>query len=237
MGDRLYFRQWLSGRDFAVGDHMALSMRNFAYAIGDRETGEAVLVDPAYTPGGLVDLLAADGMRLSGVLATHYHFDHVGGEFAGHHVAGISELLSVSDIPIHVQKAEVEWIEKRTGVGRDSLVAHEPSDVVRVGEIEIELLHTPGHTPGSQCFVLDGALISGDTLFLEGCGRTDLPGSDPTEMYYTLHERLAKVPANSRVYPGHLYSELPSQPMEEVRAHNYVLAPTTAQQWLAMFGG
>ncbi len=237
MSNRLYFRQWLSGRDFAVGDQMALSMRNFAYAIGDRETGEAVLVDPAYTPSGLVDLLAADGMNLTGVLATHYHFDHVGGEFAGHHVAGISELLGVTDIPIHVQKTEVEWIEKHTGVGRDSLVAHEPSDVVRVGEIAIELLHTPGHTPGSQCFILDGALISGDTLFLDGCGRTDLPGSDPTEMYYTLHKRLAKVPAHSRVYPGHLYSELPSQIMDEVRANNYVLAPTTAQQWLAMFGG
>jgi glyoxylase-like metal-dependent hydrolase (beta-lactamase superfamily II) len=232
----VYFRQWLSGRDFAVGDQMALSMRNFVYAIGDPDTGDAVIIDPAYRPDELVELVHRDGMKVSGVLATHYHFDHVGGEFAGHHVAGIAELLAERDVPIHVQKSEVEWIEKRTGVGADSLVAHDPSDVLRVGDVEVELLHTPGHTPGSQCFVLDGALISGDTLFLDGCGRTDLPGSNPQDMYYTLHQRLSKIPARSRVYPGHLYSELPWQEMGEVRSHNYVMAPRSADEWLAMFG-
>ena len=77
--DRLYFRQLLSGRDFAVGDPIATQMRNFAYLIGDRETGEAVVVDPAYAAGDLIDALEADGMTLTGVLATHHRPDHVGG--------------------------------------------------------------------------------------------------------------------------------------------------------------
>jgi glyoxylase-like metal-dependent hydrolase (beta-lactamase superfamily II) len=79
-GERLYFRQLLSGRDFARGDQMARQMVNFVYLIGDRATGEAVIVDPAYAVGDLLDIVEADGMTLTGVLATHYHPDHVGGE-------------------------------------------------------------------------------------------------------------------------------------------------------------
>lgn len=235
MTDRLYFQQWLAGRDFAVGDQLARQMVNFVYAIGDRETGEAVLVDPAYAPGELVTMVEVDGLRVTGVLATHYHPDHVGGEMMGMSIAGIEELLNVIDVPIHVQRDEVPWVERRTGVGADSLVAHDSSDIVTVGGIDIELVHTPGHTPGSQCFLVDGRLVSGDTLFLEGCGRTDLPGSDPEEMYRTLHQRLMRISDDTVIFPGHLYSAERSAPMEYLRRFNYALAPTTAEQWLAMF--
>ena len=155
MTERLYFQQWLAGRDFAVGDQLARQMVNFVYVIGDRESGEAVIVDPAYAPGEIVDKVTADGLRVTGVLATHYHPDHVGGEMMGVAISGISELLEVVDVPIHVQRDEIPWVERRTGVGPDSLVAHESSDVVSVGSIDIELIHTPGHTPGSQCFLVD----------------------------------------------------------------------------------
>ena len=235
MSDRLYFRQWLAGRDFAVDDHVARQMVNLVYAIGDRETSEAVLVDPAYAPSELVELLSADSMQLVGVLASHYHPDHVGGEMMGTEIAGIVELLTTIDVPIHVQAAEVPWVIRRTGVGEDSLAPHESGDVIRVGEIEITLIGTPGHTPGSQCFLVDGKLVSGDTLFLDGCGRTDLPGSDPAEMYRSLTERLARVSDDTVLFPGHLYSASSSAPMGEVRQFNYALAPTTAEQWIAMF--
>jgi len=235
MTERLYFRQWLAGRDFAVGNQLARQMVNFVYAIGDHETGEAVLVDPAYAPSELVAMVEADGLTVSGVLATHYHPDHVGGEMMGHSIAGIEELLGVIDVPIHVQSEEVPWVERRTGVGSSHLSAHSSSDKVMVGAIEIELIHTPGHTPGSQCFLVDGKLVSGDTLFLEGCGRTDLPGSDPEEMYRTLQQRLMRISDDTVVFPGHLYSPESSAPMSDVRRFNYALAPTTAEQWLAMF--
>jgi len=235
MTERLYFRQWLAGRDFAVGNQLARQMVNFVYAIGDHETGEAVLVDPAYAPSELIGMVEADGLTVSGVLATHYHPDHVGGEMMGHSIAGIEALLGVIDVPIHVQSEEVPWVERRTGVGSSHLSAHSSSDKVMVGAIEIELIHTPGHTPGSQCFLVDGKLVSGDTLFLEGCGRTDLPGSDPEEMYRTLQQRLMRIGDDTVVFPGHLYSPESSAPMSDVRRFNYALAPTTAEQWLAMF--
>ena len=235
MTERLYFRQWLAGRDFAVGNQLARQMVNFVYAIGDHETGEAVLVDPAYAPGELVGMVEADGLKVTGVLATHYHPDHVGGEMMGHSIDGIEELLGLIDVPIHVQSEEVPWVERRTGVGSSHLSAHSSSDKVMVGAIEIELIHTPGHTPGSQCFLVDGKLVSGDTLFLEGCGRTDLPGSDPEEMYRTLQQRLMRISDDTVVFPGHLYSPESSASMSDVRRFNYALAPTTAEQWLAMF--
>lgn len=236
MTDRFYFRQFLAGRDFAVGDAMARQMVNFVYAVGDRASGQAILVDPAYRPAELVELVAADGLEVTGAVATHYHFDHVGGTFMGHEVQGLRELLETTDVPVHVQKEELEWVIRSTGVGRDALVAHDSGDHLMVGDLDVTLIHTPGHTPGSQCLLVDGRLLSGDTLFLEGCGRTDLPGSDPAEMYRTLTERLRPVSDDTILFPGHMYSPEPSAPLGEVRRSNFVLAPATPEQWLAMFG-
>ncbi len=235
MSDRFYFRQLLGGRDFAIDDPVAHQMVNFVYVVGDYETGEAMLVDPAYRPRELVELVEADGLRVVGALATHYHFDHVGGSFMGREVAGIRELLDVVDVPVHVQREEAPWIVRATEVGTDVLMEHESGDVVRVGDIEVTLLHTPGHTPGSQCLLVEGRMISGDTLFLEGCGRTDLPGSDPEEMYRTLTQRLSAVSNDTVLYPGHNYSSAPSAVLSEVRATNCVLTPRTSEEWLTKF--
>jgi hydroxyacylglutathione hydrolase len=234
--DRLYFRQLLSGRDFAMADPLAQQMVNFVYAIGDRVAGECLLVDPAYAVEDLIDTVTADGMRITGVLATHYHPDHVGGAMMGHTIEGVATLLEHVDCPVHVQRDEVPWVERTTGVGGDHLAAHDPGDVVMVGSVEIRLVHTPGHTPGSQCFHVDGRLVSGDTLFLDGCGRTDLPGSNPEEMYDSL-QKLATMPTETIVYPGHRYSQPSHASMESILESNYVYKPKSAQQWLQMFGG
>jgi glyoxylase-like metal-dependent hydrolase (beta-lactamase superfamily II) len=233
----LYFRQLLSGRDFAREDQVARAMVNFVYAIGDRESGEALLVDPAYAVGELVDALEADDMRCVGVLATHFHPDHMGGELGGWPIEGVARLLERTQVPVHVQRAEAPWVERATGIGADDLAAHDSGDVVKVGGFDVELLHTPGHTPGSQCFLVDGRLVSGDTLFLDGCGRTDLPGSDPEAMYESLTTRLARVPDDAVVFPGHLYSSDASRSMGETRRTNFVFLPRSAEEWLAMFGG
>jgi glyoxylase-like metal-dependent hydrolase (beta-lactamase superfamily II) len=221
---RLYFRQWLSGQDYGAGVPGAAGMRNFAYAIGDADSGEAVLVDPAYDVDDLVDLLEADGMRCVGALATHYHVDHVGGEFQGYAVKGIASLLERVDVPIHVQRLEAPWVERSTGVS-DALSSHDGGDVVLVGGIPVTLLHTPGHTPGSQCLLVDGMLLTGDTLFIDGCGRTDLPGGDVTEMHETLTRRLSRIADSTEIYPGHFYSEEPSMPMAALRIRNDFLGP------------
>ena len=184
--DRLYFRQLLSGRDFAQDDQIAQQMINFVYFIGDRETGEAVIVDPAYDIQGLLKVLESDGMKCTGVLATHYHPDHVGGSMMGYNIAGVKELLEHTSVPIHAQQNETQFIQKVTGIGQHEIITHEGSETISVGKIDIELIHTPGHTPGSQCFLVDNRLVAGDTLFLEGCGRTDLPGGDSAALYESL---------------------------------------------------
>jgi glyoxylase-like metal-dependent hydrolase (beta-lactamase superfamily II) len=235
MDDRLYFRQLLAGRDIAVGDPIARQMVNFVYLVGDRETGEAVAIDAAYDIPGLLEVLDADGMHLTGALATHYHQDHVGGSMMGHAIAGVAELLALAPVPIHVQTDEVPYVTRVTGCAEADLVAHTSGDTVMVGEIPIELIHTPGHTPGSQCFFVDGCLVSGDTLFLEGCGRTDLPGGDPAALYDSLTNKLAKVPGDAILFPGHLYSAEPSATMEDTRRWNFVFTPRSEQEWLAMF--
>ena len=236
MDDRVYFRQLLSGRDFAETDNIARQMVNFVYLIGDRETGEAVAVDPAYDIRGLLDILAADDMKLVGALATHYHPDHVGGSMGGFTISGVRELLTLHPVPIHIQADEAPWVKRVTDASDSDLVLHESGDTVKVGEIPIELIHTPGHTPGSQCFFVDGKLVAGDTLFLEGCGRLDLPGGDPVAMYESLTQKLAKVPDDAILFPGHQYSMEPFASMGETRQMNYVFRPKTAEQWLMMFG-
>ena len=234
--EQLYFRQLLSGRDIGTENQIARQIVNFIYLIGDRSTGEAVVIDPAYDPQGIINIVEEDGMRLTGVLATHYHPDHVGGDMMGFSISGITDLLELTSIPIHVQKEEAELVDKVTQVGQKNLVSHESGDKISVGSIDIELIHTPGHTPGSQCFLVDDRLVAGDTLFLDGCGRTDLPGGDPRQMYESLTKRLAKVPDHATLFPGHLYSPKSSQSMGDTRQHNYVFAPNSPEQWMAMFG-
>ncbi len=233
--DRLYFRQLLSGRDFATGDGLARQMVNFVYAIGDRTTGECVLVDPAYSAAELVELVGADGMTVTGALATHYHPDHIGGSMMGYAIDGVAELIGIAPVKVHCQAVEAEFVRKVTGISASDVVTHDAGDTITVGAIEIRLVATPGHTPGSQCFLLDDKLVSGDTLFLDGCGRTDFPGSSPEQMYESL-QALAKLPGQTVVYPGHQYHPAASASLEAVKANNYVYRPRTKEQWLAMFG-
>ena len=233
--DQLYFRQMLSGRDFATRDQLAIQMVNFSYLIGDRSTGEAVVVDPAYGVGDLLDRAGADGMRVVGVLATHHHPDHVGGSMMGYSIEGLAQLLDRVSVPVHAHRLEAPLISKVTGLDARDVVAHDSGDRVTVGAIDVELLHTPGHTPGSQCFLVDGMLVAGDTLFLEGCGRTDLPGSDPAAMYDSL-QRLAGLPDSTVVYPGHRYSVPSMATMSAVKEINMVFKPPTKEAWLTMFG-
>jgi glyoxylase-like metal-dependent hydrolase (beta-lactamase superfamily II) len=238
MTDRLVFQQLLAGRDFAADDAIARQMVNFVYVIGDRESGECDVVDPAYGVHELADLVAAQGLRITGVLATHWHPDHLGGDLMGYSIEGIRELLSRDDVsaPVHVQRDEAEWVKRQTEVADSDLALHDSGDTVTVGDIPITLIHTPGHTPGSQCFLVDGRLVAGDTLFLDGCGRTDLPGGDSDELYESLTQRLAIVPDDAVLYPGHMYSSEPSARMGDTRQHNYVFRIPTLEQWRTLLG-
>ena len=235
MTDDLYFRQLLAGRDFAVADPVARQMVNFVYLVGDRATGEALVVDPAYAVDELFDLAAADGMRLTGVLATHYHPDHVGGDLMGHAVQGVREVLAREGMKVHIQRDEAPWVQFVTGLSDSDLALHDSGDTVAAGRVNVRLIHTPGHTPGSQCFLVENRLVAGDTLFLEGCGRTDLPGGDASALYFSLTQRLAQVPDDAVLFPGHLYSRAPSASMGATRQSNQVFKPKTPEEWLRRY--
>jgi glyoxylase-like metal-dependent hydrolase (beta-lactamase superfamily II) len=234
MADRLYFRQLLSGRDFAQDDPVAGQMVNFVYLIGDRQTGDVVAVDPAYRVEDVLDIVDADGMRLSGVLVTHHHPDHVGGSLMGHRIEGVREVLDRHGVRVHVHRDEAESVRRMTGASPSDLAVHESGDVVEVGDVRIQVLHTPGHTPGSQCFLVENMLVSGDTLFIEGCGRTDLPGSDPDAMYESL-QRLASLPDDVTVLPGHRYSVASAGTIGTLKDVNYVFKPPSKEAWMTMF--
>lgn len=234
--ERLWFRQLLAGREFAQTHPAAGSMANFVYLIGDRVKGECLVVDPAWDVAGLVSLVEQEGMKLTGALATHYHPDHIGGPLFGIHVEGIAKLLELRGMKIHAHREEARGIRMLTGISDSDLALHDGGDRIRVGEIEVTLLHTPGHTPGSQCFLVGNSLVSGDTLFVGGCGRVDLPGSDPEQMYRTLTTRLAALPGDTVLFPGHNYGPSATSTLEEERRTNYFLRVPDLDSWLQLMG-
>jgi glyoxylase-like metal-dependent hydrolase (beta-lactamase superfamily II) len=205
-------------------------MQNFVYLLGDPVARRCVVVDPAWEIDAIVETAQADDMTLVGALVTHTHQDHVGGSLASW---GLLGRIPGVDLRVYVHKAEREFLP---GLGSD-LVKVDNTDTLAVGRLTLTFLHTPGHTPGSQCFLVDGRLISGDTLFIGSCGRTDLPGSDPAEMYASLTQRLGALPDDTVLYPGHNYGGEASTIGRERRGNPFMRFASLAGFLAAMGGG
>jgi len=212
-------------------------MQNFVYLVGDPVTRQCVVVDPAWEIDTIVETVAADDMTLIGPLVTHTHQDHVGGSLESWgmpgRIPGVEELLGQVATKIYVHKAEREFLP---GLGSD-LVRVDNHDTLEVGRLRLTFLHTPGHTPGSQCFLVDGRLISGDTLFIGSCGRTDLPGSDPSQMYYSLTQRLGALPEDTILFPGHNYGGASSTIGDEKRDNPFMRFGSLGDFLKVMSGG
>lgn len=232
----LFVRQLLAGRDFAVADYFASQMANFVYLVGDDEQKECMVVDPAWDIPGIIEVAEHEGMRLTGALVTHYHPDHIGGNIFGHSIAGVAEFVSMRPVRVHVNEVESEGIKQVTGLSDGDLAKHHGGDEILIGTVKVTLLHTPGHTPGSQCFLAAGALISGDTLFVGGCGRVDLPGSDPEAMYHSLTQVLAKLPEDTLLFPGHNYASKPASTIGTEKKENHYLKIRSLDDWNSLMG-
>src|SRR5262245_479339 len=195
-------------------------MQNFIYYLGSQTTRECLIVDPAWDTQALLDLAAKDGMTVIGSLVTHYHPDHVGGGMGSFQVpGGVAELLGKVGGRIHVNKHEADGLKKITGVSENDLLRHEAGDVVEIGDVAIQLIHTPGHTPGSQCFLVRNRLVAGDTLFIDACGRVDVPGGDPARMEETW-DPPAELPGDDVLNRGRAYGETPTATIAEQRKTN-----------------
>ena len=211
-------------------------MQNFVYLIGDPVARECVVVDPAWEIDTIVETAQARGMTITGALVTHTHQDHVGGSLASWgmpgRVPGVEDLLGRVKAKVYVHKAEREFLR---GFGSD-VVAVDNHATLAIGRLTLTFMHTPGHTPGSQCFLIDGRLVSGDTLFIGSCGRTDLPGSDPAQMYESLTQRLAALPDSTMLFPGHNYGG-PSSTIGDEKRDNPFMRFASLGDFLRTMGG
>jgi glyoxylase-like metal-dependent hydrolase (beta-lactamase superfamily II) len=211
-------------------------MQNFVYLIGDPVARECVVVDPAWEIDTIVETAQARGMTITGALVTHTHQDHVGGSLASWgmpgRIPGVEDLLGRVKAKVYVHKAEREFLR---GFGSD-LVAVDNHATLAIGRLTLTFMHTPGHTPGSQCFLIDGRLVSGDTLFIGSCGRTDLPGSDPAQMYESLTQRLGALPDSTILFPGHNYGG-PSSTIGDEKRGNPFMRFASLGDFLRTMGG
>lgn len=170
-------------------------MENFVYFLGDANAREVFVVDPAWEVDTIFRNAERSDLTIVGALLTHHHRDHTN---------GIEELLQRKEVPVYVHKRDLEFVNAPAS----ALTPVDHHEKIKAGRVEIEFLHTPGHTPGSQCFRIENSLVTGDTLFIDGCGRCDLPGGDASQMYYTLTQRLMTLPEETLLYPGHNYGRV-----------------------------
>ena len=177
-------------------------MENFVYLIEDKTSGRAAVVDPAWDVPAVLELAGQHNVKVTDILLTHSHHDHIN---------GIEDVLKKYDAQLHLLKAEAKFWG--ADLAKPSL--HHGGDKIQLGETEIEVLHTPGHTPGSACYQIGEQLITGDTLFVFGCGRCDLRGGDPEQMYSTLKDMAQNLPTETVILPGHNYAEKTTSTLQE----------------------
>lgn len=211
-------------------------MANYVYLIGDAATRKAAVVDPAWDVNKILEWAARHDLTIEHILITHYHPDHLGGSMMGMTIEGAARMLERVKAKIYVNRNEAEGTRKVAGLSDSDLVKMDAGDTLKVGDLTITFLHTPGHTPGSQCFLADGNLVSGDTLFVNSCGRVDLPGSDPKAMYYSLNNTLRNLPDTTVVYPGHAYSSESSTTIGAQKRTNMYMRFTSLDDFLDAMG-
>jgi hydroxyacylglutathione hydrolase len=210
-------------------------MQNYVYLVGDPETREAAVIDAAWEIDAIIEAAAADGYTITKALVTHFHPDHLGGRFMGMSVTGATELVDRLKIKAYINKQESGFVGRVSDLAPSDVVPVDAGDTVQIGKVPLTFVHTPGHTPGSQCFLVDGNLISGDTLFIGSCGRTDLPGSDPAQLYESLNT-LRKLPDETVLYPGHNYADRPTSTMGHEKRRNLFMRFDSLEDFLSFCG-
>ena len=194
-------------------------MENFIYFLGDAETRGIAVIDPAWDVNFLRSEAAKEKLKIVMVLLTHGHPDHVN---------GLDELLKAHNVPVYISEHEASMYTPRI----KGLKKIKPNEKITIGNLEIECLHTTGHTPGCQCFLAKGHLISGDTLFIDGCGRCDLPGGNAKIMYQSLYNVVMQLPDSTLIYPGHNYGPVPYATLAEQKKTNPYLNCKNLEEFL-----
>lgn len=186
---------------------------NFSYLITDEESKETMVVDPSNNGLEIIEIIESEGLKLIYIVDTHAHRDHTNGN-------AILKAKYQAKVVVYSESPVTNDIEVMDG------------DILRVGQVKVSVIHTPGHSPDSISLLVDGKVLTGDLLFIGECGRTDLSGGDSRQMYQSLFEVLMKLPDNVEVYPGHDYGKMPSSTIGRERKTNYVLQPRSIQEFV-----
>lgn len=175
-----------------------------AYIAGCSGRKVAAVIDPGAEADRIIEVLASLGYKISCILLTHGHYDHIGGLSTLRHKTGAPVMVHGADVPMLTSAAANLSLnlgcKYETGIPDREL---KDGDVVEVGEHKLEVFHTPGHTPGSVCYAAPGLVFSGDTLFAGSIGRTDFPGGSLRQLMTSIKKKLLPLPDETVVYPGH----------------------------------
>ena len=193
--------------------------RNFQYFVGDARTKEIAVVDPAWDVKFLCSEIKKAGYKVVCVYLTHGHRDHVN---------GLEEFLKSYDVPAYICKYEADFYKPK----HKNLKELDNHAKLKIGQLEFECLWTPGHSPGCLCLRYENVLIAGDTIFIDGCGRCDLPGSDPRKQYHSLYEVVMKLPDDTLLFPGHNYGPVPFATVGEQKETNPYLTCGSLNEFL-----
>ncbi|MEM2947001.1 MAG: MBL fold metallo-hydrolase [Candidatus Bathyarchaeia archaeon] len=186
---------------------------NFSYIIADETTKEAAVIDPSFNTEAITQILKTQNFQLKYIINTHGHADHT---------AGNQELQKMFNAKIVAHKKSK--INKHINL--------EDGDTIKIGKITIKVIHTPGHTPDSICLLINEKLLTGDTLFVGECGRTDLPGGSAEDLYNSLFKKILKLDDKIEVYPGHDYGEYPYSTIGKERETNYTLQKRSLEEFI-----
>ena len=212
-------------------------MMNFVYIIGCEETRQAAVVDPAWDVPSLIETARQLEVTLSHILLTHAHPDHTN---------GLQDLFDATNADIYLHTEELVYIKKVATFYRmpldfvdrrpEKIRAIADNEVFFIGKMAVRALHTPGHTPGSLCFLVGNKLLSGDTLFVGACGRVDTPGGDPEKMWFSLNRKLRSLEDDIVVYPGHSYGDRSRSTIGEEKRTNPYMQFDSKDQFLRAMG-
>lgn len=201
-------------------------MQNFSYIIGNEESREAAIIDAGWEIDKLIDICNMEKLKIAKIILTHSHYDHI---------QKTDELASKTDSSVYFHEDDFNEIKRAIKNPGIKLHKLKNNDEIKIGKIKIKVIHTPGHSPGAICLLFENKLITGDTLFVNAIGRTDLPGGDSIKLFESL-QKLKKLDDGIEIYPGHDYGEVPFSTIGGEKKTNSYFMCSTKEQFLNLLG-